>query len=307
MRVVTYNIRFGWGLDGRVDLARIAESVRDGDIIALQEVERFWRRSGMADQPAELARLLEDHYWVYGPAFDVDASERGPNGEIVNRRRQFGTMVLARWPIRASRLLVLPKTATVHHFNMDLGALECVIDTALGPLRVYSLHLGSLSAPERLGQIERLLARHREVAASGGPWTGDLDVQDPAERAQSALFDWSNGEPRLAMPETALLLGDFNSEPDSAEYERIVGPVDPAAGRVAYRGGFVDSWTTANGEAAEGATWWPDPPDRAPRRGMRLDYCFASAELAGAIRRAWIDQAAQGSDHRPYWVEFAEA
>jgi endonuclease/exonuclease/phosphatase family metal-dependent hydrolase len=178
MRVVTYNIRFAWGLDGRVDLERIAESVRDADIIALQEVERFWRRSGMSDQPAELARLLDGYYWVYGPAFDVDASERGPNGEIANRRRQFGTMVLARWPILASRLLVLPKCATVHHFNMDLGALECVIDTTLGPLRVYSLHLSSLSAPERLVQIERLLDRHREAAASGGPWTGDFKIQD---------------------------------------------------------------------------------------------------------------------------------
>ena len=57
MRVVTYNIRFGWGLDGEVDLARIAESLRGADIIALQEVERFWRRSGMTDQPAELAKL----------------------------------------------------------------------------------------------------------------------------------------------------------------------------------------------------------------------------------------------------------
>jgi len=41
MRVVTYNIRFGWGLDGRVDLERIAGSVGDADIIAFQEVERF--------------------------------------------------------------------------------------------------------------------------------------------------------------------------------------------------------------------------------------------------------------------------
>jgi len=41
MRVVTYNMRFGWGLDGRVDLERIVNSVRDADIIALQEVERF--------------------------------------------------------------------------------------------------------------------------------------------------------------------------------------------------------------------------------------------------------------------------
>ena len=111
MRVVTYNIRFGWGLDGRVDLERIADGVRDADIIALQEVERFWLRSGMTDQPAELATLLNDYHWVYGPAFDVDASERGTDGRIDNRRRQFGTMVLARWLIQTSRLLVFPDLA----------------------------------------------------------------------------------------------------------------------------------------------------------------------------------------------------
>ncbi len=36
MRVVTYNIRFGWGLDGRVDLERIADGVRDADILSSQ-------------------------------------------------------------------------------------------------------------------------------------------------------------------------------------------------------------------------------------------------------------------------------
>ena len=186
----------------------------------------------MTDQPAELAALLNGYYWVYGPAFDVDASERGTDGKIDNRRRQFGTMVLARRPIQTSRLLVFSKKATIHHLNMDVGALECVIDTPLGPLRIYSLHLASLSAPERLCQIEQLLARHHDATLSGGPWTGDFNLQDPVEKDQSSIFNWSNGESQLAMPQKALLLGDFNSALNSAEYDRIAGPVDPAAGRV---------------------------------------------------------------------------
>ena len=41
MKIVTYNIRFGLGLDGRIDLARIADGGSESaDIIALQEVER---------------------------------------------------------------------------------------------------------------------------------------------------------------------------------------------------------------------------------------------------------------------------
>ena len=50
MRVVTYNIQFGQGRDGVVDLQRIIDAVGGADVIALQEVDRFWTRSGGVDQ-----------------------------------------------------------------------------------------------------------------------------------------------------------------------------------------------------------------------------------------------------------------
>ncbi len=49
MKLVSYNIRFGLGLDQKIDLGRIADTVNDADIIALQEVERYWKHSGMTD------------------------------------------------------------------------------------------------------------------------------------------------------------------------------------------------------------------------------------------------------------------
>jgi len=76
MKLVTYNIRFGLGLDQQIDLGRIAGAVQDADIIALQEVERFWKHSGMVDQPEILASHMEKFYWSYCPAFDIDASTR---------------------------------------------------------------------------------------------------------------------------------------------------------------------------------------------------------------------------------------
>ena len=45
MRFVTYNIQYGKGRDGRFDLRRIADAVREADVIALQEVERYWIRN----------------------------------------------------------------------------------------------------------------------------------------------------------------------------------------------------------------------------------------------------------------------
>ena len=49
MKLVSYNIQYGRGRDGVFDLQRIAAAVAGADIIALQEIERYWQRSGMVD------------------------------------------------------------------------------------------------------------------------------------------------------------------------------------------------------------------------------------------------------------------
>lgn len=284
MKLASYNIRFSLGQDGRYDLARVAESVREADLIALQEVERCWPRSGLADQPAELAALLADHHWVYGPAFDVDASRAGGAEPARGRRRQFGPMLLCRSPILSSRLHLLPKIGTGPGgaFNMDTGALEGVIETGAGPLRVYSLHLSAMSAEDRLLQLDALLALLGRAPRDGGAWSGDHNTHGGG---------WSCGEPPPPMPEQAVLLGDFNAEPQSEEYARLT-----------RAGGFVDAWAAAGNDPAGVITWSPYP-GAVPNREMRLDYCFLSPGLAGRVRSAWVDRAALGSDHYPVWVD----
>ncbi|MCY3003234.1 MAG: hypothetical protein NTV21_15650, partial [Planctomycetota bacterium] len=61
LRVASYNIKHGEGLDGRVDLERTAAVLArfDADLIALQEVDVGVRRSGGVDQPHALAQQLE--------------------------------------------------------------------------------------------------------------------------------------------------------------------------------------------------------------------------------------------------------
>lgn len=305
MKLVSYNIRFGLGTDHQIDLARIADTVRGADIIGLQEVERFWKRSGMTDQPEILGKHLKGFYWVYGPAFDMDASERQSDGGVVNRRRQFGTMVLSRWPILSSRLIVFPKLGTVTSFNMDTGGIECVIDAPQGPLRVYSIHLSATSPRDRLLQIDHLLAWHRHARSSGGAWTGGETLDTMAGYEGFIGFDWTDGQPKPPMPDQAIVKGDFNSEPESEEFQRMVGPFDPIYGQVEHLDGFTDSWAAARERPGDddGITWWPDPPGRSPDRGLRLDYCFVDPHLGQNVKRAWVDDAANGSDHRPYWVE----
>lgn len=295
MLCVTYNIRYGLGLDGRIDLARIADTVRSADIIALQELDRHWRRTGQSDQPAEIGRMLPTHYWVYGPAFDADASIVGPRGLIDNRRRQFGPMLLSRWPILTSRLIPLPKTHVDDTINMETGAIEALIATPLGTVRVYCLHLSSVGAAERLMQAKCLCDSLSLATQRGAAWTGARAYENGREGELLRQQDWSNGGDPPCVPETVLIFGDFNSEPGEAVNQVMQADC-----------GLVDAWNFGGNDTHSGATWWPDPPDRNPGIPLRIDYCFASPSLAARIDRVWVDNANPHSDHRPLWVEFAQ-
>lgn len=107
-------------------------------------------RTGMSDQPAEISAMLPDHFWVYGPETDLDASEIGEDGGIVSRRRQFGNMLLSRWPILSTRNHLLPYVGTTSHVNNQATLLEGVIESGGRALRICSLHLSHQSQRERL-------------------------------------------------------------------------------------------------------------------------------------------------------------
>jgi len=304
MKIVTYNIRFGLGIDQCYSLERIAAGIDGADIIGLQEVERFWRRSGMVDQPQVLGELLKGYYWAYCPAFDADASTINQDGSVQNRRRQFGTMVLSRWPIRSARPLVLPQLPASELISMATGALECVIETPQGALRVYSLHLSALSPRERLLQIDWLIEMNKMIEDCGAVIMAAGNHSNPAEAQHIVDHDWNNGEPQLPEPANTIFMGDFNSTEESKEYIRFVGDADPIFGHGVHSNSFVDSWSVAHETTGSADTWWPDPPDRLPGHPLRLEYCFISTELASKVKRCWVDSKAVGSDHKPYWVQF---
>ena len=290
MRIVTYNIQFSRGKDLKYDLERIARTVDGADVIGLQEVERNWAHLDMVDQPAELARLLADYYWVYGSGLDIDGSEKGPNGSVINRRRQVGNMLLSKTPIIATRNHLLPKLALLDFPNDQRVALEGVIETQAGALRVYVTHLSPRYNVERRMQIEAILNIVRDAPLSGGVTSG------PDTRLEKA------GACNPPMPREAIILGDFNLEPDEAEYDLLCGQIDPINGRMALADGFVDAWVRAGNDVACGVTYPADPANE-PAHDCRLDYGFVSANIADHLRAAWIDNEAQGSDHQPFWFE----
>ena len=285
MKFVSYNIQYGLGADGRYDLQRIAAEVANADVIALQEVDRFWARSGMVDGPAVLSEHLPDHYWVFGANLDMEASFR-ENDCLIHRRKQFGTMVLSRWPILSSRNFPLPKWGDRRHHSIQQGLLEAVIETSLGAVRVYSVHLSHLCAETRLPQIDRMLEVVRNGPYEGGAWCGGHP--DPAS-------GWIE-EDEPPMPDAAIIMGDMNFAPGSKEYDRVIGGTAPGYGRLTNRRGLLDAWVLAGHDEAAGSTH--------PNAKSRIDHCFVTASLSDKVAQVWIDQTANGSDHWPVWVKF---
>ncbi len=284
MLLVSYNIQFGRGKDGRVDLPRIAAEVDSADVIALQEVDRYWSRSDMADQVAALTSLLPERHVVYGPGVDEDGSVTDEGGRIHRRRRQFGNLLLSRDPILAARNHLLPKLNLLDQLSLQRSALEAVVACPQGPVRIYSVHLGHVSSAERTLQTRRIRDIHREAREDGGVRSGP----SPA---------WDKQAQRPPTAHSAILLGDFNMEPDTPEYIELTGLTDMRKyGRVTAMDGFVDAWERA-GQGSGGATKL-DPDGH-----RRIDYAFVSADLAQRIRDVHVDNAAEGSDHQPLWLE----
>jgi endonuclease/exonuclease/phosphatase family metal-dependent hydrolase len=147
VRLMTYNIHHGRGVDGKYDLDRIADVIRSQrpDIVGIQETEQYRRRTRHDDQPAILAGKLGMTH-----AF-AKVIEHGDDGHPQNAA--YGNAILTRFPIAAQE-----------HFNISYsgameprGCLHTTLDVNGTPLHVFCVHLG-LRYRERHFQIERLVS-----------------------------------------------------------------------------------------------------------------------------------------------------
>ncbi|OWV86239.1 endonuclease [Rhizobium sp. R635] len=288
MNFASYNIQYGFGLDGRYDLERIARNLEGADVIALQEVTRGFSRNGFADMAADVAAFFPDYFWVYGPACDmhVEAAQDGLP-PVRGTRFQFGNMVLSRWPVISTRTLLLPRSRTIGKINLQRGATEALIAVPGGAVRVYSVHLDHVSADERIRQLQFLNAHINAFIQDGGSLTGggELDLPEPP------------------LPEDYVIMGDFNMEPESPEYCALAGAGGGYYGRVARIGTPVDAFAALGAYGPESYSWM-DPEDHGKR--MHLDYCFVSCGLESRLKSARIDTQSVGSDHFPVWVEIGD-
>lgn len=274
MKLITWNIQRGKGLHGSCSIERVVADMRriaDFDVLCLQEVSAGYTDlpgSDGANQFVQLSRLLPGFTPVAGVCTDVI----GDGGA----RLLFGNMIFSRYPVVQVLRHALPWPVDAEVMSMQRGALEATLDTPLGLVRVTTTHLEYFSPVQRSAQVERLRELHRDAclhAAVARP--GDAD----------------NG-PFCAIPRCskAILAGDFNFLPDSAEYDRLRAPMGDAV--PAYR----DTWSVSH-------PFQPHEPTVCLRdestRPFTFDYVFASADLAPRVRSVRVASEIAGPDHQP--------
>lgn len=162
LRVVSYNIKHGQGMDGKIDLKRVAAVIaqKNPDLVALQEVDKNCRRSGSRDIAAELGKLLGMEH-RFGKSIDHDGGE-------------YGVAVLSKLPITG-----------LNHYKLPGGderrtALEVQVRVkgSVDPVSFVSVHNDWSTEEVRLGQVAALLEGLKKVkhpVILAGDFNGELE------------------------------------------------------------------------------------------------------------------------------------
>ena len=147
LRVMTYNIHVGVGMDKKLDLPRIAAVINDqrADLVGLQEVDRGVERTQRIDEIAELAKLTHMDY-----AFAFNLKYQGG---------QYGVAILSRYPIRA----------TDHHLYLNTreaerrGFIRAEVNVGGRTVNFVTTHLDYQYEDGRVFEAEQLLDALKDV------------------------------------------------------------------------------------------------------------------------------------------------
>jgi endonuclease/exonuclease/phosphatase family metal-dependent hydrolase len=286
LELVSWNVQWCRGADGVVDPARVvrdAHAFADFDVLCLQEVAiGFDGLPGSAgeDQFAALSARLPDHAGFFAAGIDLPRAAP-PRAAEAPRRRQFGNALFSRLPVLQVWRHALPWPADAAVPSMQRVALEAVVQTDDGPLRIVTTHLEYYSRRQRAAQVDALRALHAEACAHAAAPRADGDPGEPFEAV-----------PR---PARALLCGDFNFAPDAAERSTLLAPFDAP-----HVPPWRDAWHAVHGDAT------PHAPtvglhDRRWPLGT-WDYAFVTTDLAPQVHAVDIDATTAASDHQPLRV-----
>ncbi|MDN4057995.1 endonuclease/exonuclease/phosphatase family protein [Massilia sp. YIM B02769] len=274
MRVVSWNIHWGCGRDGRIRIHAIIDVLRklNPDVICLQEVAANHPElegSATANQFKQLAGAFGGYH-----AIDYAPSEIYRN----NVPRLFGNLILSKYRITQAHRHSLPWPFDPVSPGMPRGAIEVVLDTPRGKLRVVTTHLEYYSRLQRAAQVGRLRELHAQACARSRAFQPNPEMDAPFQLGE--------------LPAAAIYCGDFNLQPGSEEYEALLAP--PLSGELA----LVDAWRARHPDHARAPTAglhgfaWPEKPDC-------YDYFFVTEDLLPRIGEVEVQSETGVSDHQP--------
>lgn len=270
MQLVTWNTQWCRGLDGVVSPQRIVDSARalaDFDVLCLQEIAQGFDAMPGApgDQPAQIAQALPGWQLFFGAAVDEFRAD--------GTRRRFGNLIATRLPVLQVQHHPLPWPADGGVLSMPRMCSELTLrHPTLGALRVMTTHLEYYSATQRLAQARALGALHAQASAQA--------AAPPAGDDQCSPFQAKAHTPH------AILCGDFNLPPDSAEYA------------VFAQAGWHDAWRVLHPHQPHAPTFRLF--DRSEGlQPMACDFVFVSHGLLPHVKRIQVDGHTQASDHQP--------
>jgi endonuclease/exonuclease/phosphatase family metal-dependent hydrolase len=160
----------------------------------------------------------------------------------------FGNAIASRWPIVEREELALPDAGD----GETRAALSVIVDAPIGRISLTSTHLN--------WKLDHGWVRERQVIA-----LADLVMR---------------GASRVRFP--AILVGDLNAEPDSAEIRYLRG-LQSLDGRSVH---LRDAWTVA-GQGSDGVTWSNRNPYAAIAQDpdRRIDYILTGFPEPNGIGR----------------------
>lgn len=196
LRVMSYNIRYGAGMDGNYDLDRIASVIRDAnvDVVGLQEVDVHW---GSRSRFENGIRILADKlnmYAVFAHIYRLEPLEEG------KPYREFGVALLSRYPIVHSTNHSITRLSTQEPDpvpQLAPGFLEANIQVRGLRLPVYVTHLDFRPDPSvrvmQVADMIEIMNHHRDkphllVGDFNAIPTAD-ELSPLYERFRSALKD----------------------------------------------------------------------------------------------------------------------
>lgn len=279
MKLITWNVQWCCGVDGKVDPARIVTEAKrqaDFDVLCLQEIGDNYphpRLAGSAgeDQFAMLSALLPGYVAVPGVAVDHPA-EGG-------RRRRFGNMIFSRFPVQQVFRHLLPYPADQNYLSMPRMALEAVITAPFGDVRVITTHLEYYSVAKRTAQIDALRAIYVE---------GYRYAVDPR-------ITGTDGGPFQTYPRPAatIITGDFNLDPGNPGHAQMLRPFADGTPPL------TDVWEHAHPGVPHAPTMCIYQKIDPAAPGYCCDFIFVSENLKTRVRDVTVDTQLQASDHQP--------